>query len=299
MSLSGDAGEAEALQIVDAHCHLDDFEDRAAVIDRARSAGVFHLVVNGLWRAPGDFGCALGLARGDPGGISASVAIHPHDAAKASEADFESVRRLARDPAICAIGETGLDYHYNLSPPGVQREAMRWHIRLAREVKKPLILHIREAHGDALDIFREEGALDIPAQVHCFTGTRAEARAWLALGCHISFSGALTFKSGGEIREAARIVPADRLLVETDSPYLAPVPHRGKRCEPAFAVETVRCLATVRGASPEEIAAITAQNARQLFALRLDKKGACAPGRGHPGPRDERGRQMPCRTPER
>lgn len=271
MSQAVKGNGVDALRIVDAHCHLDDFEERSAVIERARRAGVSHLVVNGLWRGPGDFGCALDLAQRDPSGISASIAIHPHDAGRAPREDFERVAHLARDPAICAIGETGLDYHYNLSPPGVQREALRWHLCLARAVGKPLILHIREAHGDALQIFREEGAAGWPTQVHCFTGTRAEAHAWLELGCHISFSGVLTFKNSGEIREAARCVPLDRLLVETDSPYLAPVPHRGKRCEPAFVVETLLCLATLRGIAPKALAKITAHNARRLFSIQGDE----------------------------
>lgn len=261
-----ETGQA-AMRVIDAHCHLDDFEDLPAVLDRARAAGVIHLVVNGLWRAPGDFGHALALARRDPARISATVAIHPHDASRAAQADFELVRQIARDQAIRAIGETGLDFHYDFSPPGAQREVMRWHIRLAREIAKPLVLHVREAHGDAFDIFREEGARDIPTQVHCFTGTPDEARAWIDLGCYLSFSGALTFRSGGDIRDAARLVPAERLLVETDSPYLAPVPHRGKRCEPAFVTETLRCLAQVRGVSVEEMAALTARNAQRLFAI--------------------------------
>lgn len=257
----------ECVKIIDAHCHLDGVEDLARILARARAAGLCHLVVNGLWRAPGDFGSALDLARRHTDFISATAAIHPHDAAQAGEADFERVRVLAQDPLVRAIGETGLDYHYNLSPPGVQREAMRRHIRLARAVNKPLVLHIREAHGDALDLFVEEGATGHPTQVHCFTGTPDEAQSWLELGCHLSFSGALTFKNGEGIRAAARLVPLDRLLVETDSPYLAPVPHRGKRCEPAFVVETLRVLAEVRGLSIDEMAAVTTQNAIRLFNL--------------------------------
>ena len=259
----------ECIKIIDAHCHLDGEEGVDRILERARAVGIGHLVVNGLWRAAGDFGVALDLARRHSDFISATVAIHPHDAAAAGEADFERVRGLAQEPLVRAIGETGLDYHYNLSPPGVQREAMRRHIRLARAVQKPLVLHIREAHGDALDIFQEEGATGHPTQVHCFTGTPDEARAWVELGCHISFSGALTFKNGESIRAAARIVPLDRLLVETDSPYLAPVPHRGKRCEPAFVVETLRVLAEVRGLSLDEMAAVTTHNAIRLFHLPL------------------------------
>ena len=289
------ADERCALRLVDAHCHLDDFGeggdapagqsalsgagathsgphefgDRGSVLRRARQAGLVHLVVNGLWRAPGDFGCALELARVLPDFVSATAAVHPHDAARPSEEDFERLAALARDPAIRAVGETGLDYHYDLSPRGVQREVMRRHIRLAREVHKPLVFHIREAHADALSIFREEGAAGHPTQIHCFTGTCDEARAWLDLGCHLSFSGALTFKKSDEIRAAARLVPLDRLLVETDSPFLAPAPHRGERCEPAFVALTLRCRAGVRGVPPAELAALTSQNAARVFAFSL------------------------------
>lgn len=255
--------------LIDAHCHLDDFEDPAAVVARAGAAGVGHLIVNGLWKKPGDFGIALRLAGEHEGVVSATAAIHPHDCAQAPEADWARLEVLARDPAIVALGETGLDFHYNHSPPDRQREAFRWTIALARAVKKPLVVHVREADAEAAQILREERAGEVGGQIHCFSGDRAAARAYLDLGFHISFSGIVTFKSAEEQREAARLTPADRLLVETDSPYLAPLPHRGQRNEPAYVVETARKLALVRGTDLAQVARETTENARRLFSLAI------------------------------
>ena len=255
------------MRLVDAHCHLDDYQDRDEVIARAREAGVVHLVVNGLWRAPGEFGAALGLARERPQEVSATVAIHPHDAGKAPEEDWERCAKLAEDPRIVAVGETGLDYHYNLSSPGRQREALRWTVGLARKVGKPLVVHVREADEDCARILREEKAFELGGQIHCFTGDRQAARTYLDLGFHVSFAGMLTFKNAEELREAARLTPLDRLLVETDSPYLAPVPYRGKRNEPAYVVETARRLAEIKGMGLEELAEATTRNVARLFGI--------------------------------
>ena len=270
---------AVPLAAVDAHCHLDDFWEAGpasleAVVQRAKAAGVAHVVVNGLWRGDTrDFGCAAALARQDPSFFSASAAISPHDAAKACADDFERAEALARSPAVCAIGETGLEYHYDVGPHDVQMKVLRWHIRLALAVRKPLILHIRDAHADALRIFREEGAAGHPVQIHCFSGTPSEARAWLDLGGHLSFSGMLTFRRCQDIRDAARMAPEDRILAETDSPYLAPVPHRGKVCEPGYVIETLKVLADVRGMSLEAAARATARNAAALFGFSLPADG--------------------------
>lgn len=254
--------------LVDAHCHLDDFEDAAAVVARAQAAGVGHLVVNGLWKAPGSFGTALRLA-GEHACIAPTAAIHPHDVAAAPREDWDRLEELAREPGIVAVGETGLDFHYNHSPPGRQREAFRWTIALARKAKKPLVVHVREADGEATRILKEEGAAEVGGQIHCFSGDRAAALAYLDLGFHLSFSGILTYKNADEQREAAKLTPLDRLLVETDSPYLAPQPYRGRRNEPAYIVETARRLALVRGMGFEEIAEVTTENARKLFSLRI------------------------------
>lgn len=252
--------------LVDAHCHLDSFEDPAAVLVRARAAGVVRLVVNGLWQQPNDFGTALQLASVHPE-LSVTAAIHPHDCAKAPEADWAALERLAADPRIVAVGETGLDFHYNHSPPELQRERFRWTIALARRVKKPLVVHVREADAEAAQILSEEKASEVGGQIHCFSGDRAAARTYLDLGFHLSFSGIVTFKTADEQREAARLTPDDRLLVETDSPYLAPLPYRGKRCEPAYVVETARRLAQVRGQELDLLARTTTDNARRLFSL--------------------------------
>ncbi len=256
------------MKLIDAHCHLDGFDDPRPPIERARAAGVVHLVVNGLWKAPGDFGPALEIA-GEHACVSVTAAIHPHDCAQAPQADYERLERLAADPRIVAVGETGLDFHYNHSPPDRQREAFRWTVALARRVRKPLVVHVREADAEAATILREEKASEVGGQIHCFSGDRAAARAYLDLGFHLSFSGIVTFKSADEQREAARIAPADRILVETDTPYLAPLPYRGKKNEPAYVVETARRLALVRQVDLEALAATTTENARRLFSLPL------------------------------
>ncbi|MGC4113172.1 MAG: TatD family hydrolase [Myxococcales bacterium] len=256
------------MRLVDAHCHLDDFEDPRQPIERALAAGVVHLVVNGLWKAPGDFGPALKIG-GEHSCVSVTAAIHPHECGQAPQADYDRLAQLAADPRIVAIGETGLDFHYNHSTPDRQREVFRWTIALARKVHKPLVIHIREADAEAARILGEEKASEVGGQIHCFSGDRAAAKAYLDLGFHISFSGIVTFKNADELREAARLTPADRLLVETDSPYLAPLPYRGKKNEPAYVVETARKLALVRQVDLETLAATTTDNAQRLFHLPL------------------------------
>ncbi len=168
---------------------------------------------------------------------------------------------------MVAVGETGLDYHYDHSPREVQREAFRKFIAIARGAGKPLTLHIRDAHADARAILVEEKAMEVGAIVHCFTGTVEDAREYLNLGCALSFSGILTFKSADEIRRAAAFAPADKILVETDCPFLAPLPYRGKRNEPAYVVETLKVLATVRKISVEEAGAATVAATRAAFHL--------------------------------
>lgn len=280
---AGMAADLLGAPLVDAHCHLDDFADEggeslAGVVARARAAGIVHLVVNGLWRAEDrGFGCALSLARRDPSFFSATVTVSPHDTAKATDADFDRAAALALDPAVCAIGETGLEYHYDVGGHGEQMDLMRRHVRLALAVKKPLVLHVRDGHGDALKVVKEEGAAGHPIQVHCFNGTLDEARRWIDLGCYLSFSGMLTFRKSEDIRSAAKTVPLDRMLVETDSPYLAPVPHRGKACEPAYVRHTLECLASLREMDVAEAARATSANAARLFGFSLPSSEGRAP----------------------
>lgn len=254
--------------LIDSHCHVDRHEYGAEVEDvlgRAKAAGVVHAIVVGLWRGPGDFGGALDVAAENEGFLSPTICVHPHDVGRAPPEDFDRCEKLAAFARVVAVGETGLDYHYDHSPRPRQREAFRRFIALAKKVRKPLVVHVREADADCAAILCEEGAG--PGVVHCFTGDRDAARCYLDLGFHVSISGVVTFRNAEELRAAVRLVPDDRLLVETDSPFLAPVPHRGKRNEPAFVVEVARKVADVRGKTFEEIAEITTRNARRLFGL--------------------------------
>jgi len=236
-------------------------------VARARAVGLERIVCIGLWRAPGSFGNALELAARDPGFFAATVGIHPHECARVPEDDWALHERLASDPRVVAIGETGLDFHYDRSPRPVQEASFRRSLGIARAAGKPVVVHVREADEACARVLREEGVPPAGGVIHCFTGDAAAARAYLDLGLFISVAGVLTFKTAGAIREAVRIVPRDRLLVETDCPFLAPVPYRGKRNEPAYVVETARKVAEVWGATPDEVAAATTANVRRLFRL--------------------------------
>ena len=257
------------MNLTDSHAHLDaeDFPDRDDVVARARAAGVGRIVAIGLWRRPGSFGDALELATRAPDLFAATVGIHPHECARVPEEDWARHDALSRDPRIVAVGETGLDFHYDLSPRPDQERAFRRSLAAARAAGKPVVIHVREADDACLRVLREEGVPPAGGVVHCFTGDAAAARAYLDLGLFVSFAGVVTFRSADAVREAARIVPADRLLVETDCPFLAPVPHRGKRNEPAFVADTARKVAEVRGEDPEALARLTSENARRLFRL--------------------------------
>ncbi len=252
------------MRLVDSHCHLDDErfnEDRERVIERALAAGVTLMLAMGTGHGPPDLEAGIRLAGAHPS-LRATVGVHPHDAAKAAPETFERLRELLRHPKVVALGEIGLDYHYNFSPPEVQREVFRRQLELAAEAGKPVVIHTREAWPDTFAMLREhwrgEGIM------HCFSGGPEEAGHSLQLGFHLSFGGILTFPKAQDIRDAARMTPEDRLLVETDAPYLAPVPHRGRRNEPAFLVETVRALAEVRGDEIGRIADATTRNFTRL-----------------------------------
>jgi TatD DNase family protein len=252
------------VRLVDSHCHLDDKQfagDREAVIERARAAGVEYLMAIGTGDGPQDPETAIRLADYYPF-FYATVGVHPHDAAKATPATFDCLRDLLSHPKVLALGEIGLDYHYDFSPRDTQRAVFVRQLELAREAGKPIVIHTREAWADTMQILREHytGA----GIFHCFTGGPAEAQEALDFGFHLSFGGVLTFPKADTVREAARIAPLERLLLETDAPYLAPVPHRGKRNEPAFLVETARKLAQVRGIPVDELAAVTTRNFERL-----------------------------------
>ncbi len=258
------------MPFIDSHAHLD-FDDYAADLDavvaRARAAGVEAIVCVGLWRAPGSFGNALELATRDPSFFAATVGVHPHECARVPEDDWARHEALARDPRVVAIGETGLDFHYDHSPRPVQEASFRRSLAIARAAGKPVVVHVREADEVCARVLREEGVPPAGGVIHCFTGDAAAARGYLDLGLFISVAGVVTFKTAEPIREAVRIVPRDRLLVETDCPFLAPIPYRGKRNEPAYVVETARKVAEVWGTTVDEVARCTTENVRRLFRL--------------------------------
>jgi len=251
------------MTLVDTHCHLDDSkfdDDREQAIERALAAGVSRLMAIGTGSGPPDLEVAVRLADSHPF-IYATIGVHPHDASKASDETFAHLRELAAHPKVLAIGEIGLDYHYDFSPRDVQLSVFERQLALAAETKKPIVIHTREAWEDTLAAVT---TLPHGGIMHCFTGDADQARQALDRGFHLSFGGVLTFPKAEALRDAARLAPDDRILVETDCPYLAPVPHRGKRNEPAFVVDTVRRLAEVRGTTPEKIAELTTRNFEAL-----------------------------------
>jgi TatD DNase family protein len=256
-------------EIIDTHCHLD-FPDLAAqlpaVLERARAAGVVAMICIGSGQDLGNARAAVALAAQEPD-VFAAVGIHPHDVAAMTEEDWQALESLARAPRVVGIGESGLDFFYDRSPREVQRAAFRRFIGLARAVGRPIICHIRDAHEEAAEILASEGAGEVGGVIHCFSGGPADARRYLDLGLHLSLAGILTFKNAQPIRDAAAAAPLDRLMVETDAPFLAPVPHRGKRNEPSYVRETLACLAGLHGLSLDEAAARTTANARRLFHL--------------------------------
>ena len=259
-----------ALRLVDSHCHLDfaDFHGRIPeLLESMQREGVSHALCVSVTLQ--DFPAVLGLAEAH-GNLFASVGVHP-DYPDAGPISADELVERAQHPKIVAIGETGLDYYRLQGDLEWQRERFRTHIRAARRCRKPLIVHTRAAAEDTLRIMREEGAGEVGGVMHCFTETAEVARAAVALGFHISFSGILTFRNAGTLREVARELPLDRILVETDSPYLAPVPHRGKTNQPAYVRFVAEELARVRGLPVEDVAEATSSNFFKLFAPELDR----------------------------
>ena len=255
------------MRLIDSHCHLDfpDFaEEIEAVVARAGAAGVERLVTISTRVADGARLVALAERFAE---VYFTIGTHPHQAAEEAETDVSAIRTFAAHPKCVGIGEAGLDYHYNYAPRDVAAKVFRAQIGLARALDLPLVIHARDADDDVAAILREEmGEGAFKAVLHCFTSSRALAEAGLALGLYVSFSGVLTFRNSQDLRDIARDVPIDRLLVETDAPFLAPVPHRGKRNEPSFVAETARVLAQVKGVGEETIAAATRANALRLFS---------------------------------
>ncbi|ADO73017.1 TatD family hydrolase [Stigmatella aurantiaca] len=257
------------MRLIDAHCHLEsaDYAEVAPVLARARAAGVVHAMVVGQFQGPGDWGNALEIAAAYPDFLSPTLGIHPHEAARATEEDFVTLERTCARSEVRAVGEAGLDYYYDRSPRDVQAEVFRRQCALARSLGKPLVVHVRDAHEDCEAILREAGLQR--GVIHCFTGDTAAARRYLDLGFHISLSGVVTYKKTEALQDAVRFTPLDRLMVETDSPFLAPVPYRGRKNEPAHVVETARKVAELKAIPVEELAAATTAATVGLFGLRV------------------------------
>ncbi len=254
------------MKVIDSHCHLDfpEFEaELDAVVSRAKAAGVVRLVTIGT-RVKRAAALQQIAERFDE--VYFTVGTHPHQAAEEAETDAAAIRAFAAHPKCVGIGEAGLDYHYNSAPPDVAAKVFRAQIGLARELNLPLVIHAREADADVANILTEEMRVGpFSAVLHCFTSSRALAETGLALGLYVSFSGVLTFKNSEDLRTIAKDIPLDRVLVETDAPYLAPTPYRGKRNEPAFVVETLRVLAKVKGLDEEAMAAAALANTARFY----------------------------------
>jgi len=254
--------------VVDSHCHLDNDQfdaDREAVIERALAAGVEHMVAIGTGNGPPDLEAGIRLADRYQS-FYATVGVHPHDAAKANPETFKVLADLLAHPKVIALGEIGLDYHYDFSPREIQRGAFIEQMAIAREAAKPIVIHTREAWDDTLALIREHWTpTGLGGIMHCFSGGAVEARQALDCGFYLSFGGIVTFPKALELQEVARTAPEDRILLETDAPYLAPVPKRGKRNEPAYILETARKLAGLRGETVQSIAATTTANFRRLL----------------------------------
>jgi TatD DNase family protein len=263
---TGAPAEARRDMLVDSHCHLDfpDFDaDRDAVMARARAAGVGTMVTisTRVRRFEAIKAIATRYER-----IYCSIGTHPHNADQELDVSADDLARMADDPLVVAIGEAGLDYHYDNSPREAQAEGFRRHIEAARRTGLPLEIHTRDADIDTVAILEDEHARGaFPAILHCYTGGRALAKRAVELGLYVSFTGVVTFKKSEALRDIAKAVPLDRLLVETDAPYLAPEPYRGKTNEPSYVVHTAATLAKVKGVSPAELAAATTDNFFRLF----------------------------------
>jgi TatD DNase family protein len=252
--------------LIDTHCHFNHKRleaDLDACLERALQAGVRQMIVVGYDDASS--AQAVAQAEAHPGVIFAVVGVHPHDS-KDWTPDVEvRIKELAGHAAVVAIGEIGLDFHYDFSPRKAQYAAFRAQMRLARDVDLPVVIHCREAYAETLELLAAEGVRDMGGVMHCWAGMLEQAEQTVALGMALGFGGTLTFKNAGEVREAARRVPSEALLVETDAPYLAPMPHRGKRNEPAYTRIVAGHLAGLRGISMPEIEALTTANARRVF----------------------------------
>lgn len=252
--------------LIDSHCHLEYeglVEDQQGVLARARAAGIGGFL--NISTRQREWDQVVGTAEREPD-VWASVGIHPHEADQHADLGEGALLEATRHPRVIGIGETGLDYYYDKSDRAVQQALFRTHIAVAREAGLPLIIHTRDAEDDTVRILEEEmGKGAFPALIHCFTASAEFGRKVLDLGLSISLSGIVTFKNASDLQAVASTIPEDRLLVETDSPFLAPVPHRGRSCEPAFTADTARFVAGLRGVSYEQLAEATTRNFFALF----------------------------------
>jgi len=268
VQLTTDHGQRTVL--VDSHCHLDDPDfnaDRAAVIERARAAGLRYLLAVGGGTGPDNLEAPIALAERHDW-IYATVGVHPHDARHFTEHHALQISKLAQNPRVVGIGEIGLDYHYDNSPHEIQQRVLIQQLGLALQAGLPIVIHCREAWSDLTEIIQAHWkSSGLGGILHCFSGSRQDAVKFLDWGFQVSFAGNVTYKKAEELREAAREIPLDRLLTETDCPYLAPVPYRGKRNEPAFVIEVARTLASLRHLSAEELGEIVVRNFEQFFDL--------------------------------
>lgn len=257
------------MDLVDSHCHLDDAQfdgDRDAVLSRAREARLKYLLAIGTGNGPPDLKAAVRMAE-SYNRVFATAGVHPNDAAKVDRDTFSILEQLLRHPKVVALGEIGLDYHWGV-PKEVQTPVFLRQLELAAAAGKPIVIHTRDAWEDTLEVLRQHWApTHLPCVMHCFTGNAQQASECIELGFYLAFGGVTTFPKAAEIREALRAVPSERLLLETDSPYLAPVPYRGKRNEPAFVAHTAEVVADARSVTVEEIAAQTTANFERLFAI--------------------------------
>jgi TatD DNase family protein len=255
--------------LIDSHAHIQAKEyagETEAVIARAGEAGVERIIVVGGAGEMSSNAAAVALAE-SYANLYATVGMHPHDAKQVHEQELRQLKKLSAHSKVIAVGETGLDYYYNHSPREVQRQVFAQFISLADETELPLVVHERDASNETADLLRGEGKGKVPGVIHCFTGDYEAARNYLDLGFYLSFTGIITFKNAEPLREVVRKVPLDRMLVETDSPYLTPAPHRGKRNEPAYVRRVAETVARIKGVALEEVAYTTTCNARELFRI--------------------------------
>ncbi len=259
--------------MIDSHCHLDSDQfdsDREAAIARAIAAGVTTMLAIGTGEGPPHLDAAIQLASKHEVFL-ATVGVHPHNANRVTGKTYPELNRLARHPKCVAIGEIGLDYHYDFSPREEQHEVFIQHLHLAKELQLPIIIHTREAWADTISILKQHWDPTLGGIFHCFSEGVTQAEEALEMNFHFGIGGVLTYPKADKLREAASFIPLNRILLETDAPYLAPIPNRGKRNEPAYVFDTAKRLAALRGLTVQELDNLTTQNFRRLFSAKLEQ----------------------------